>query len=98
MAESILYTNRKDKTYYLHAVTTKAGRTCYVMTRIAEDALTELPEGYVITENVEGQVSVGRIKPRLITESEEAAVKYELEKLDLVNYRIAVKRTYITIY
>jgi len=62
MAESIHYTNHKGKTYYLHAVTTKAGKTHYVMTRTAEDALTKLPEGYVITENVNGQVSVGRIK------------------------------------
>ena len=98
MAESIHYTNCKGKTYYLHAATTKTGKTRYVMTRTAENALTRLPEGYVITESVNGQVSVGRIQPRLITELEEARVKSELEKLGLINYRIAVKRTYITIY
>jgi hypothetical protein len=98
MAESIHYTNCKGKTYYLHAATTKTGKTRYVMTRTAENALTRLPEGYVITESVNGQVSVGRIQPRLITELEEARVKSELEKLGLINYRIAVKRAYITIY
>ena len=76
MAESIQYTNRKGKTYYLHAVTTKAGKICYVITRIAEYALTEFPEAYVITEKVVCQVSARRIKLRLIPDSEEAAVKY----------------------
>jgi len=98
MAESIHYTNRKGKTYYLHPATTKAGKTRYVMTRSAEDALTKLPEGYVITENVNGQVSAGRIKPRLITKLEEARVKSELEKFGLANHRVAVQHTYITIY
>lgn len=98
VAESIHYTNCKGKTYYLHATTTKMGKNRYVMTRMAEGALTKLPEGYVITESVNGQVSVGRIQPRLITELEEARVKSELEKLGLINYRIAVKRAYITIY
>ena len=98
MAESIRYTNCKGKTYYLHATTTKAGKTRYVMTRIAEGALTKLPEGCVITESVNGQVSVGHIQPRLITELEESRVKSELEKLGLINYRIAVKHAYITIY
>lgn len=98
MAESIRYTNRKGKTYYLHAATTKAGKIRYVMTRVAEGALTKLPEEYVITENVNGQVSVGRIKPRLITKLEEARLKSELKKFGLANYRVAVKHTYITIY
>jgi len=98
MAESIHYTNCKGKTYYLHDAITKTGKTRYVMTRIAEGALTKLPEGHVITESVNGQVSVGRIQPRLITELEEARVKSELERLGLINYRIAVKRAYITIY
>ena len=74
MAESIHYINRKGKTYYLHTATTKAGKTRYVMTRVAEDAVTKLPEGYAITENVNGQVSAGRIKPRPITMLEEAMV------------------------
>ena len=98
MTDPISYTNRKGQTYYLCAATMKTGKTRYVMAKTPEGALSELPEGYAITESVNGQVSVGRIKPRLITESEEAAVRYELDRLGLVNYRVAVKRTYITIY
>ena len=99
MAEPVHYTNRKGKTYYLHAKTTKVGKTRYVMARTAEeDALTELPEGYTIGESVNGQVYVGRIQPRVITPLEESLVKAELEKLGLHRYRCEVKGVYITVY
>jgi hypothetical protein len=98
MAEPIHYTNRKGKTYYLHAATTKTGRTRYVMTRAEDGALTKLPEGYAITETVNGQVSVGHIQPRLITDAEQAMIKSELERLGLNHYRCDVKGTYITVY
>jgi len=98
MSEPVSYTNRKGKTYYLRAATTKTGKTRYVMTKTAESALTELPAGHVIAESVNGQVSASRIRPRLITDSEEAMVKTELEKLGLNKYRCEVKGTYITVY
>ena len=98
MAKPIHYINRKGKTYYLHATATKAGETRYVMKRIAEGALTKLPEEHLITESVNGQVSVKRIQPRLITALEEARVISELQKRGLDQYRVAVNRTYITIY
>ena len=98
MAQPIHYTNRKGVTYYLRATTTKAGKVRYVMTKIADGALTELPEGYAITENINGQVSVGRIQPRLITDLEPAIVKSELERLGLNRYRCEVKGRYITVY
>lgn len=98
MVEPIHYTNRKGKTYYLNTTTTKAGKSRYVMTRTAENALTELPEGYAITENVNGQVSVGRIPPKLITYVEQEMIKTELERLGLNRYRCEVKGRYITVY
>ncbi len=98
MIKPIHYTNRKEKTYYLHAATTKTGKIRYVMTKDSEGALTELPEGYGITESINGVVSVGQIKPKLITEAEEAMVKLELMKLGLKNYRCEVKGQYITVY
>ena len=94
----IYYTNRKGKTYYLHASATKIGKIRYVMTRAAEDALTEFPEGYAITENVNGQVSVGRIRPRSITDTEEDMVKSELETLGLNHYRHELNGACITVY
>ena len=98
MSKPVSYTNRKGKTYYLHAATTKKGQTRYVMKRTPDGALGELPEGYVITENVNGQVSVGRIAPRKITEEEEALVKTRLEALGLKRYRCEVKGGFITVF
>ena len=98
MAKPIHYTNRKGKTYYLRAATTKMGKTRYVMSKTAEGALNELPAGYIITESVNGQVSVGRIQPKMITDLEEAMVRSGLEKLGLGKYRYAVKGPYFTFY
>jgi len=98
MAKPIHYTSRKGKTYYLHAITTKMGKIRYVMSREEDGVLSELPEGYAITESVNGQVSVGRIQPRSITDAEQATVKSELVKLGLNRYRCDVKGTYITVY
>ncbi len=98
MTKAIQYTNRKGKTYYLHAVTTKNGQTRYVIKRMSQGALTHLPEGYVINENVNGVVSVGRIQPRRITEFEEDIVINALQKNKLEHYRVAVKDVYLTIY
>jgi hypothetical protein len=39
-----------------------------------DSALTRLPEGYVISENINGQVSVGSIQPGLSTEFVEAQI------------------------
>ncbi|MCC6486168.1 MAG: hypothetical protein IT364_01595 [Candidatus Hydrogenedentes bacterium] len=94
----ISYTNRKGKTYYLHAVTRKSGKTSYVMKLSEESALTELPEGYSISESVNGQVSVGRAEPRATTEREEAEVAAILLDLGLKGYRCVAKGPYITVY
>jgi hypothetical protein len=94
----VSHTNRKGRTYYLHAAVRKSGKTVYVMKTSAQGALTKLPEGYVITESVNGEVSVGRPKPGQITEQEAAQVAAALERLGLKHYRYAAKGMYITIY
>jgi len=98
MTEPVQYTNRKGKTYYLHATVTKTGKIRYAMKRQPDNALTELPAGHVITESINGQVSVGRIQPRLITEFEEASIVHALKKHKLEHYRVAVKDVYLTVY
>jgi hypothetical protein len=62
-----------------------------------EGALIEIPEGYVITEGVNGEVSVGRAKPTQITEQEVARVAAELKRLGLKHYRCTDKGANITI-
>lgn len=98
MDKPVSHTNRKGKTYYLHAVTRKTGKTGYAMKSIPEGALTDMPEGYVISEGVNGEVSVGRPAPREITELEEALVASKLKELGLQRYRHQIKGAYITIY
>ena len=98
MTDPVSYTNRKGRTYYLHAASTKTGKMRYVMAKTPEGALTELPAGYTIIESVNGQVSVGRIQPQTITDSEEARVRAELNRCRLDAYRCSVKGAYITVY
>lgn len=98
MKDLIKHTNRFQKTYYLHAVTTKKGNTRYVMKPKAEGASDQMPEGYEIRENVNGIVSVARIKPRIIREDEEQMVRSYLERLDLMGYRVEAKDKYLTVY
>lgn len=76
------YTNRKGKTYYLHRAITKRGKYRYYFARqVGDGAREELPEGYEVRESVNGQVSVARTRPRVITETEEAAVWSALRRL-----------------
>lgn len=98
MKDLIKHTNRFRKTYYLHAVKTKKGNTRYVMKPKAEGASDRMPEGYEIRENINGIVSVGKIKPRIIREDEECLVRNHLERLDLMGYRVDAKEKYLTVY
>lgn len=66
------YTNRKGKTYYLHRSTSQAARQRYYFSPTPGDnAIDDLPEGYEVRENVNGQVSAGRSRARIITLEEE---------------------------
>jgi hypothetical protein len=98
MTDPVSYTNRKGQTYYLRTATMKTGKIRYMMVKTPEGALAELPAGYAITESVNGQVSVGRIRSRMITDSEETLVQSELNRCGLDSYRYGVKGAYITVY
>lgn len=92
------YTNRKGVTYYLHRHTGRGGKPRYTLKRSAEGALDELPAGYEVTENVNGQVSVRRARPRQITKEEEARVRAALDQHQLSQYPLEVKDDQITIF
>jgi len=92
------YTNRKGIAYYVHARPTKKGKTRYVLKRSAEGALAELPAGYEAVENVNGQASLRRKRPRQITAKEEAEVQAALERHGLTDYRLEVKDGCITVF
>lgn len=98
MPDPVSYTNRRGQTYYLCAAATKTCKKRYVMSKTSEGALTELPPGYTITENVNGLVSIARARPRIITDAEEALVQAELSRCGLDDYRCDAKGKYITVY
>lgn len=92
------YTNRKGVTYFVHANTTKIGKTRYVLKRSAEGALDALPDGYEVVENVNARASVRRKRPRQITAEEESEVQAALGSHGLTDYRVEVKEDCITVF
>ena len=92
------YTNRRGVTYYLHGHTGRGGTMRYTLKKSPEGALDELPEGYEVVENVNGQASVRRERPRQITAEEKAAVEADLRRHGLERYRLEVRDDKLTIY
>lgn len=60
----LAYTNRMGDTYYLHAGTTKTGKPRYFVAKaVGAGALDAVPEGFEVTESINGVVSVRRANP-----------------------------------
>jgi hypothetical protein len=95
---ALSYTNRKGVTDYLHETRTERGATRYVTKLAAEGALTVLPKGYEVVENVNGKVSVRARRPRQIPRAEEQRVKRALKSHGREGYRVEVKGRAIIIH
>lgn len=92
------YTNRKGVTYYLRAHETKTGKTRYTFAKTpGANAADQLPDGYEVRENVNGQVSVAKARPRVITEAEEAGLRAIVEELN-PECRVEVKGRTLTVF
>lgn len=96
----ITYTNRKGRTYYLCQGVTKTGKPRYYFATMAEENRVErIPEGYVISESVNGVVSLAKERPLLILEREVTMVKNAIQKHPRAkSYRVSVKSDRIEIY
>jgi hypothetical protein len=97
----ITYTNRKGLTYTLCQGTTKTGKPRYYFARDPTDrhVVEEIPEGYEISESINGIVSLVKKRPRQILPKEVAAVKAEVERHPKSrNYRVNVRHDRIEIY
>lgn len=96
----IIYTNRKGRTYYLCQGVTKAGKPRYYFATTAKgDKVERIPEGYVISESVNGVVSLAKERPSLFLEREVTVVKDAVQKHPLAkNYRVSVKHDRLEIY
>ena len=97
---TVTYTNRKDKTYYLHEGKTKLGKPKYFFALRDEGNLVEgIPPEYEIYENPNSQVFLRRIRPQIITDEEVAVVEAGMHKYCLLKqFIVDVKKNAIVIY
>ena len=97
---SVTYTNRKNQTYTLCEGVTKTGKPRYFFSREAKGKLLDkIPDGYEVTESVNGIVSLSKVRPKLLREDEIESVKQALARHpNGKRYRLDVKAKEIIIY
>jgi hypothetical protein len=97
---TVTYTNRKSTTYFLCRGVSKTGKTRYFFAREpVGEPVEEVPEGYEISESVNGVVSLAKIRPALLLETEILAVKRVLANHPRAKlYRVEAKARQITIH
>ena len=96
----VTYTNRKGQTYYLCQGLTKTGKLRYYFAREPKGGSPDkIPDGYRISESVNGNVSLVKDRPQLILPQEVAGVEAVLARHPKSDdYRVAVKKNHIVIY
>ena len=96
----VTYTNAKGVTYHLCRGTTKTGKERFFFAREeCAEPVEELPAGYVISESVNGVVSLARDRPSAILPEEVAAVEQAVRRHPKSgNYRVRKKQNLIEIY
>ena len=97
---TITYTNRKGFTYYLCQGVTKTGKPRYYFAReIKGEPVEQIPDGYTITESVNGVVSLSKAQASQLREEEIDAVKADVARHPKRNkYRVNVRPKRIEIY
>jgi hypothetical protein len=98
---TVTYTNRRGKTYYLHQGQTSKGNPKYHFAQHQEggDLVDEIPAGYEIYENPNGQVFLRKIPAQIITAEEVAAVRDGMQRYGhLERFIIDVKKNAILVY
>ena len=96
----VTYTNRKGHMYYLCQGLTKTGKLRYYFAREPKvGSPDQIPEGYRISESVNGVVSLVKDRPQLISPQEVAIVDAVLARHPKSHdYRVAVQKNHIVIY
>ncbi len=96
----VTYTNRKGLTYYLCQGVTKTGKPRYYFAREPKgEALERIPEGYEISESVNGVVSLAKARPAQILPQEIAAVEAAVKRHPRSrSYRVSVKRDHVYVH
>lgn len=96
----VTYTNCKNVTYSLGQTTTKTGKPRYTFSREpAKQPVEQVPEGWEISESINGVVTLAKAKPKLILADELAVVEAQLRRLPkAARYRCEAKGNQIAIY
>jgi hypothetical protein len=96
----VTYTNRKGRKYFLCQGITKSGKPRYYFSREQKgEPLERVPDGFEITESVNGVMSLSKVRPKYLSEHEIAVVKSAIQNHpEAKKYRIDVKSKEITIY
>jgi hypothetical protein len=98
----VSYTNRKGLTYTLYRGQTRTGKPRYYFGRAGQgqgEPVTEIPPGFLISESVNGVVSLVKDRPSLIQPEEVAAIEEAVQQHpEARRYRVAVKHDRIEIY
>jgi len=96
----VSYTNRKGYTYYLCQGMSKTGKLRYYFAREPKDGSPDqIPEGYRISESVNGVVSLVKDQPHLILPQEVASIEAALDRHPKGrDYRVALQKNQILIY
>jgi hypothetical protein len=97
---SITYTNRKGVTYYLCEGQTHAGKPRYYFGREPQGKeVLRIPDGYEISESVNGMVSLVKAQPQLIRAEEIAAVEAEVRRHRRADsFRVRGTRNQVEVY
>jgi len=88
----LAHKNRLGVTYYLHEGTTKTGKPRYFFARtVREGALDKVPDGYEITESINGMVSVrtARLDPSPIPAADVELVESALRSQGHLRWHVA---------
>ena len=81
----ITYTNRKGSTFHLCKGVTKTGKPRYFFARdLTGEPVKHIPDGYAISESVNGVVSLVKARPGLIQPREVATVETILKRYSKV--------------
>jgi hypothetical protein len=97
---ALTYTNRKGITYHLCQGRTKTGKPRYYFARQPKgEPLEEIPQGWEISESINGVVSLVKKRPAQILPEELAAVEAAIKRHPQSrNYRAAIKHNRIEVY
>lgn len=96
----ITYTNHKGLSFYLCKRVTKTGKPRYYFAREPKgEPVEQIPDGFTITESVNGIVSLAKVRPMLIQPAEVAAVEAAVRRHPKShNYRVNVRHDRIEVY